>query len=132
MGRRGILLGMALGWIAIGTSQAHHSTSTYDSSKTLQLTGVVKTFEWTNPHNWLELLVTDSSGQDVKWVIEAGTPNVNRRMGWTGSDLNEGDKVEVSIHPKRDGTPNGTLVTVRLPDGKSLNGPASLFGDKPQ
>jgi hypothetical protein len=38
------------GWFAVSASAlAHHSTAGYDYSKNVELTGVVKVFQWTNP-----------------------------------------------------------------------------------
>lgn len=127
---RRFLPGLALGLAIVTSASAHHSTSAYDFKKKVELSGTVKDFQWTNPHCWLELDVT-GAGKKVTWTLEAGTPNVNKRMGWTGSDLEEGDKVTVVVHPKRDGSPGGALVNLKLPNGKTLNAPASIFGDKP-
>lgn len=111
-----------------GPVQAHHSVAAYDFNKAVQLKGTVKVFQWTNPHCWLELVVTDPQGRAGNWTLEAGTPNVNKRMGWTGADVKPGDKVDVVIHPKRDGSSAGALMSIRLPNGKTLTAPGSLFG----
>ncbi|EIZ77384.1 hypothetical protein WSK_4046 [Novosphingobium sp. Rr 2-17] len=116
------------GLVLCGPLQAHHSVAAYDFNKTVQLKGTVKVFQWTNPHCWIELAVTDSQGRSGNWTLESGTPNVNKRMGWTGTDVKPGDKVDVVIHPKRDGSSAGALMTIRLANGKTLMAPGSLFG----
>ena len=47
--------------LALGTvpALAHHSFSMFDSDKTATVNGTVKELEWTNPHAWLHLTVTD-------------------------------------------------------------------------
>ena len=126
--------GLAIAATAIGLAApaaAHHSTSAYDFSKRMTLQGTVNTFQWTNPHSWLELSVSDTHGGSTVWLLESGTPNVDSRMGWTGNDVKPGDKVAVIIHPKRRGSDSGALMYIRLPNGKVLAAPGSLFGNKP-
>ncbi len=126
-------LGTAALVLSLATpAAAHHSTSAYDFTKTVTLQGTVKSFQWTNPHSWLELAVTDEKGTTAVWTLESGTPNVNKRMGWAGNDVKPGDKVEVQIHPGRDGGNDGAVMYIHLPNGKVLAAPASLFGDKPK
>lgn len=118
----------------LSQAQAHHSFSAYDNNKTVTIQGVVKSFEWTNPHSWMHVLVGDATGRTVVWDIECGAPNINVRLGWSASDVKPGDKVSVAFHPRRDGTFGGTLASVTLADGRTLmgnggrNGPVSGGG----
>ena len=41
---------------------AHHSFAMFDASKTVTLEGSVKEFQWTNPHAWIMLTVTNPQG----------------------------------------------------------------------
>lgn len=102
---------------------AHHSTAMYDYRKSMTMTGTVTVFQWTNPHMFIKAKVPDAAGKEVEWNIECGTPNINGRHGWKRSDLKPGDKVVMDIHPMLDGTAAGTLVTVKLPDGRTLHAP---------
>ena len=34
---------------------AHHSSAGIDRTKTVELTGTVRQFGWTNPHSWMEV-----------------------------------------------------------------------------
>src|SRR5271168_1353019 len=68
---------MALCGLAAGLpfgAVAHHSFATFDNNKTVTLVGTVKTFEWTNPHTWIWLVVTDAKGVDQVWGIEGAAP----------------------------------------------------------
>lgn len=112
-------------------AMAHHSTSAYDYSKTENLVVTVKEFKWTNPHIFLLAKGTDRSGKAATWSIECGTPNINVRHGWKKDDLRLGDKIQVAIHPMRDGTPGGTLITVKLADGRTLFGPGNDIISRP-
>ena len=122
---RGLALAGCLLWSV--TASAHHSTAAYDYSKKVVLHGVVRNFQWTNPHNYLQLIATDgpdNSKGSREWSIECGTPAAAARVGWTSDILKPGDQVTVEAAPRRDGTANGTLQAVTLPDGRRLTGAA--------
>jgi Family of unknown function (DUF6152) len=120
-----LVAALALGLTA--TASAHHSFARFDRTKTVVLTGTVKDFQWTNPHAWIQLNVTDAKGRITEWGAESGSPNMMVRSGWKKSLLKPGDKVIVTVNPLRDGGPNGSLVTITLADGTVL-GP----GDTPK
>ena len=42
---------------------AHHSTAMYNMATPVTVTGVVKRFEWTNPHAFVFLDVKDDKGR---------------------------------------------------------------------
>ena len=110
-----------------GSSWAHHSTTAYDHTRTLTLSGTVKRFEWTNPHSWIDIEVPDGKGGGTVWAIEFGAPNINSRQGWRRDDVKVGDKVSVVIYPVRTGTASGSLGRITLPDGRSLAGAADFL-----
>jgi len=100
---------------------AHHSFAMFDSDKTLSMTGTVKEFEWTNPHNWLRIIVDDqASGKPLQWALEMGAPAQQARVGWKPDSVKPGDKVTVIIHPLKDGSRGGQFVTAVLPNGTIL------------
>jgi len=119
--------------MAISTpAWAHHSTAAYDYSQAATLEGTVKQFLWTNPHMFIHLTVRDAQGKETEWVIECGTPNINVRHGWKADDLKPGDKVKAKIHPMRDASKQGgTLMTITLPDGRTLYGPGNDISAAP-
>jgi hypothetical protein len=111
---------------------AHHSFAMFDTASQVTLTGVVTTFEWTNPHVYIELDVPD--GQGVKhWTIELGSTSILMRGGWRFNTLKKGDKVTAVVNPLRSGEPGSLLSRITLPDGRVLgNGgppPAAAPGD---
>ena len=101
---------------------AHHSFSMFDDKKEITLKGEVKEFQWSNPHTWIQLYVTDASGKVVEWSIEGGSPNLVGRQGWKRNTFKTGDKVEITVHPLRDGQPGGSFMRAVLPDGRRLGG----------
>jgi hypothetical protein len=106
--------------LASGPALAHHSFAMFDRDKNVTLNGTVKEFQWTNPHSWIQVNVPDASGALVEWSIECGSPNMLARQGWKSSVLKPGDKVAVLIHPMKDGTHGGSMVSVTLDDGRVL------------
>jgi len=103
------------------SAQAHHSFAMFDRTKTVTLAGTVKDWQWLNPHTWLQLSVTDSSGKVTEWSIEGRSPNVLVRRGWTKSIMATGDKVTVVVYPLKSGEPGGAFVRLTLPGGRELN-----------
>ena len=117
-----LLSGLALTGAALPLL-AHHSIAMYDMAAPITVTGVVKRFEWTNPHAYIEIDVPE--GNAVKhWSIELGSPSILMQSGWKFKDLKHGDKITVRISPLKSGQPGGLLVQATLPDGRTLgNGP---------
>ena len=108
------LAGFATVALAGAPAFAHHSFAMFDSTKNLTLDGTSKEFQWTNPHSWIQIVVKDASGKDTEWSIEGGSPNGLARAGWKRTSLKPGDKAVAVVHPLKDGTAGGSLVTVSV------------------
>jgi hypothetical protein len=103
---------------------AHHSFSMFDGSRQITLTGSVSSFEWTNPHVYIEMDVPGESGGVKHWSIELGSPSILRNSGWKHDTLRPGDKVTVIVNPLKNGNSGGFLVQANLSDNRKLgNGP---------
>jgi hypothetical protein len=124
MNRRLVCALIAGATLAALPAAAHHSFVMFDTSKQVTLNGVVSSFEWTNPHTYIELDAADESGAVKHWSIELGSPSILRNSGWNHSTIKAGDKVTLLINPLKNGTPGGLLLQANLPDGRKLgNGP---------
>jgi hypothetical protein len=108
-----------------GPTFAHHSFAMFDRQKEVVLKGTVKTFQWTNPHSFIELDVVSADGKVAAYSIEMNSPNNLTRQGWKSTTLKPGDKVAVTMNPLRDSSTGGLFVSVQLADGKVLGGPAA-------
>ena len=97
---------------------AHHSTAAFDFQKTVEFTGTVKDFQWTNPHTWTN--VTVGGGKSGVYGLEGMSPNYLSRNGWTTRTLKPGDKVSFEVHPLKDGRKGGFMVSAKLADGTVL------------
>lgn len=102
---------------------AHHSFAMFDADKTVTVKGTVRQLEWTNPHTWLRVMVTnEASGKAEQWGFEMGPPAQQIRRGWEPDSLKPGDAVTLDMHPLKDGARGGQLVTAILPDGRKVGG----------
>jgi uncharacterized protein DUF6152 len=102
---------------------AHHSFAMFDAEKKVTLEGTVKEFQWTNPHSWILMTVSNAQGQPEQWAIEMGGPSGLARQGWVPKTLTPGMKVKTVIHPLRDGTAGGQFMAITLPDGTEMGNP---------
>lgn len=116
--------------LAAEPALAHHSYAAFDREKKVTLTGVVREFQWNNPHAWIQIMVADEKGREVEWGVECGSPNMMARTGWKSSTIKAGDKIVAIVNPLKDGRPNGSLVTVTLADGRVL-GPGNAPTPRP-
>jgi len=97
--------------------EAHHAANMFEPKKEITVTGVVKEFQYTNPHSWLLVDVTGSDGSVVTWGFEAEGPSVMMRAGIRKSDLAPGTKVTVTGHPMKNGQPAASWVKAVRADG---------------
>ena len=106
--------------LGAGVANAHHSGAMFDRSKPITLTGTVKEFQWTNPHSWIQVNVTDARGVTKEWSIEGGSPNSLVRQGWRKTTFKPGDKVTLRVGPMRDGSAGGIFMGAVTADGKTI------------
>ena len=99
---------------------AHHSTAMFDMEHTVNLTGTVKDFQWTQPHTWIVFDVPSATGAADEYGIEGMSPSYLGRNGWSKRTLSPGDKVTLAIHPLKDGRKGGFDASVTWPDGKTM------------
>jgi hypothetical protein len=102
-------------------AQPHHSNVAYEVTKVVTISGVVKDFEWVNPHTWLHLVVEDEKGGKVEWAVEGRAPGILTRAGWTRRSLQAGEKVTVDMSPAKDGSKVGIIARVTKADGTILS-----------
>jgi hypothetical protein len=99
---------------------AHHSFAMFDANQTLTTPATVKEFQWGSPHTWLELVVLNPDQTEKPLSLELTTISGLLRNGWKPGTLKPGDRVTVTYHPMRDGTPAGQLVQAVTEDGRTL------------
>ena len=102
---------------ASGITLAHHSFAMFDSQNQVRLQGVVTQFDWTNPHIYIELDVTEADGRVKHWTIECANISILSRLGWKFNIMKPGDTITVVVAPLRNGEPGALLKQVMLADG---------------
>lgn len=113
------------------SSSAHHGSASYKTGSVVILKHVTVTrFLWANPHSMLLFDVRDEKGNVEHWAGEAGSPAAIRPLGWDKDSLRSGDVVTVQLYSSKFENDVGRIVTVVLPDGRTLtNSPRTDHGD---
>lgn len=103
--------------------EAHHSFAMFDAENPIELQGIISEWQYSNPHTFIILLVTDENGIEKEWALEGRSPSAIYRLGWTPDSFQPGDEIIVPVNPLHSGEPGGSFREVRWSDG-------SLFDPK--
>jgi len=118
----GVIAGLATATILSTAALAHHSYVMFDRTKTITIQGTVRTWEMTSPHSYLWVVVPKAAGPAEIWGMEGASVGQLQRAGVHKSEVKPGDKVNVNLHPLRDGRTGGQLVSLVLADsGRVVN-----------
>lgn len=93
---------------------AHHAFSAeFDVGRPVNLSGKVVEIEWTNPHAWMHIEVSDQEGNPQQWAIELVGINGLVRFGFTRKSVKIGDVLTVAGFGARNGsnTANASSIT---------------------
>ena len=113
-GLAGLILAVAPAW-------AHHAfAAEFDAKKPVHLEGVVSKVELINPHSWIHVDVKDADGKVSTWMVEAGSPNVLLRRGFTKATIPSGTPVVVEGYQSKDGSMRANGRDIALPNGQKL------------
>jgi hypothetical protein len=99
---------------------AHHSTAMYNMASPVTVTGVVKRFEWTNPHAHIFLEATDELGKKVEWDIEMMSLNHLKSYGWAHNTVQPGDTISCTGGAAKSGLPAMLSSLIKLGDGRMI------------
>ena len=115
-------VGAGLGLILIvPAAKAHHAfAAEFDAKRPVHLAGVVSKLELINPHAWIHVDVKTPDGKVTPWMVEAGSPNVLLRRGFTKASVAVGTQVIVEGYQSKDGSTRANGRDITLPDGRKL------------
>ena len=100
---------------------AHHAFGAeFDTKKPIKLRGTVAKVEMVNPHCWIYIDVKNEDGTTTQWMLEAGSPNVLVRRGFTKTSLPKGTEVIFEGFQAKDGMNRANGRDITFPDGKKL------------
>ncbi len=109
--------------ILISTVQlpAHHAfTAEFDTKRPVKLRGTIAKIELVNPHSWIYIDVKNEDGTTAQWMLEAGSPNVLVRRGFSKTALPKGTEVIFEGFQAKDGSNRANGRDITFPDGKKL------------
>jgi hypothetical protein len=107
--------------LAAAPAWAHHAfAAEFDAKKPVHLEGVVTKVELINPHSWIHVDVKGPDGKVTSWMVEAGSPNVLLRRGFTKTTIPSGTQVVVDGYQSKDGSMRANGRDITLPDGRKL------------
>jgi hypothetical protein len=113
--RIALIVGAAL---LASPSESHHSTvGIYDASRTVELTGTVKSISWRNPHGRIVLEVETESGETADWEAETAAISVMRNRGVDTNVMAVGDRITLAGAPSRRAERDILARNVLLPSG---------------
>ena len=112
---------LSIGVMAAAPLRAHHSfAAQFDADKPVTLVGTITKVEWTNPHTYFYIDVTDDGGKTTNWAVEGGAPNALYRAGWKPTSLKAGDRVTIVGSRAKDGSNLANATSFQLSDGHCL------------
>ena len=100
---------------------AHHAfTAEFDTKKPVKLRGTIAKLEMVNPHSWIYIDVRNDDGSTSQWMLEAGSPNVLVRRGFSKAAIPKGTEVIFEGFQAKDGSNRANGRDITFPDGKKL------------
>src|SRR5688572_31919490 len=104
--------------VFVGFAHAHHSQAgIFDSRKTIEVSGVVRSVSWRNPHGQILLTVKDDKGRETVWDAETASVSILRNRAADGSSIRVGDRVTIAGSPSVRNRPEILARSVLLPTG---------------
>jgi len=117
------IVGVVSGLAVFGAvAHAHHSQAgIFDSKKIIEITGVIKSVSWRNPHGQILLSVRDEKGVETIWDAETASISILRNRGVDGSPVRVGDRVTIAGSPSLRARPEILARSILLPNGTEFN-----------
>ena len=117
---------LAVALAAAASASAHHSFAVFfDDTRTIEITGSVTEFRFSNPHAIISLDVRNTDGVVEAWKAETNAVTLLKRRGWTKDSLKAGEVITVDGWPARDGANYMRMRTIKKADGTVLGTPVS-------
>ena len=115
---------LAVALAAAASASAHHSFAVFfDDTRTIEITGSVTEFRFSNPHAIISLEAKNKAGMVEEWKAETNAVTLLKRRGWTKDSLKPGEVVTVDGWPSRDGANYMRMRTIKKADGTILGTP---------
>ena len=114
--------GMLLVMVRAGETPAHHSFAPhFDSTKKVNILGVVKEYEARNPHSYLHVTAVDENGRTREYACESHGTTQLSRIGITPQIFKPGTKIRVVGSQSRHSPYMCFFESIELADGRVMN-----------
>src|SRR5690348_14134843 len=114
--------------VALSVSlSAHHGAASFDTGKTITVSGTVTEYVWTNPHVLVKVDSKADNGELRHWVLEAWNPVTQTGRGWTKNTFKAGDTVSLDITPAKNDQPIGEIRGKIVINGQEFKQRAGAF-----
>ena len=120
MAGRSLIAGAIALCLLGGSAAAHHSISaTYRENQSVTLQGQLVQFQLRNPHSFVQMMVREADGNDVRYAIEWRGAGELVTQGVRNDTLRVGDHIVVTGNPSRQSADHRVRLTrlVRPRDG---------------
>ncbi len=116
---RGMLL-LSLSGAAV-VAAAHHSPNVhYDRTQPAEISGVIASVAWRNPHTELTVTAPDESGRDASWVVDARGATQFLRAGLGPEIFQVGEPIRIAGFRGRRNRTALFSTNILLADGREL------------
>ena len=113
------LVGAAL--LLPGGAAAHHGAAAhFDLNQKIDISGTVVRFERINPHSFLYVSVSGTSGASDVWQCELNGTSQLTRLGINKDTFRPGDKIEIEANPGRRDAHACLFISARLASGQTI------------
>jgi hypothetical protein len=93
----------------------------FDGSKEVEITGVLTSIRYANPHVYLQVRATHRDGTPLEphqtWAVEMSTIQNMRQRGLTPDTMKVGATISIKLNPLFSGGLSGNYTTVVMLNG---------------
>jgi hypothetical protein len=122
---------LTAGLLAATTADAHHGFGNFAMDEDIELTGVVTSIDFVNPHSWVHFDVTGANGEKLAYRCELRSATTLRRSGWTPEMFAAGTKITIQGSPDRTEPRACYVSTLVFADGTTLDRYGQRIPPKP-
>jgi hypothetical protein len=117
-----LIAALVAGVVAVAAPvAAHHSHAMFDGSKEVEITGVLTSIRYANPHVYLQVRATHRDGTPLEpnqtWAVEMSTIQNMRQRGLTPDTMKVGATISIKLNPLFSGGLSGNYTTVVMLNG---------------
>jgi len=102
------------------TAQDAPPEAGYATDLQVTLEGTVASFDWSDPHCRMIVMVTLPDGGEIAWNLELAAPDELKAQGWSAKSVKRGERIELEVNPSLDGTTSGLVLAARRSNGRPI------------